>query len=50
MTLLRFCSPIVIQARHGHRMRGKAPDVAKSLKERLGKRFYFKIVFLSFES
>ncbi|XP_070491328.1 large ribosomal subunit protein mL38 [Chironomus tepperi] len=35
MTLLRFCSPIVIQARHGHRMRGKAPDVAKSLKERL---------------
>lgn len=40
MALFKFYSPVVAQCRYGHRMRGKAPDIAKSLKERLGKEFH----------
>ena len=46
MALFRFFSPVVVHARHGHRMRGKAPDIARSLNERLSEFFYVKI-FLS---
>lgn len=42
--LSKACSPILIFIRHGHRVRGKAPGIAKTLQQRLArKKKYFSL-------
>lgn len=38
--LSKACSPILIFVRHGHKIRGKAPGIAKTLQQRLAERNY----------